>query len=351
MHKYNTFNLKPFIVISGFSRSGTSFLARTLNLCGVHLGNLESLISHDLEPDEYNPHGNWENKNFKKLSNKTWALNNMSLENIPAKIKLNEEIKHELETCVNELMNTPALAVGFKEPTSILLLDIWYDFFPQNSVLVAIFRNPLIVSESLVKTRNFTYETSLKWWQNHNEKLLEILTKHKGFLLNFDWPKERLLDEIQNIVKKLDLMDYDISKTYSSEFKTSDKKYQKNYSLPKSVIDVYDKLLKRSEKNHQINIEQPNRSKEELKSIIKNQAIDMNQRSEFLKMKINTLQKLTTVSSNSKSIVTELYKEVLCRNPDYEGLLHFSYSLDNKQITVNDIRNDLLSSEEYKNKN
>ena len=34
--------MNPFIIITGMHRSGTSFLARALNLYGVHLGNLES---------------------------------------------------------------------------------------------------------------------------------------------------------------------------------------------------------------------------------------------------------------------------------------------------------------------
>jgi len=36
---------KPFLIITGMHRSGTSFLARALNLSGVYLGDLKSLIS------------------------------------------------------------------------------------------------------------------------------------------------------------------------------------------------------------------------------------------------------------------------------------------------------------------
>jgi len=37
--------MNPFIIITGMHRSGTSFLARALNMYGVNLGSLESLIS------------------------------------------------------------------------------------------------------------------------------------------------------------------------------------------------------------------------------------------------------------------------------------------------------------------
>jgi len=54
---------KPFLIISGMHRSGTSFLARALNLAGVYLGNLDSIITHDflLAPHKHNIRGHWEN--------------------------------------------------------------------------------------------------------------------------------------------------------------------------------------------------------------------------------------------------------------------------------------------------
>jgi len=52
----------PFLLITGMHRSGTSFLARALNLYGVNLGNLESLLSHEWKSLKDNPRGHWENK-------------------------------------------------------------------------------------------------------------------------------------------------------------------------------------------------------------------------------------------------------------------------------------------------
>ena len=38
---------KPFLLITGMHRSGTSFLVRALNLQGADLGDIDSLISTD----------------------------------------------------------------------------------------------------------------------------------------------------------------------------------------------------------------------------------------------------------------------------------------------------------------
>ena len=54
------FETRPFLLITGMHRSGTSFLARALNLAGVYLGNLNSITSHDLRSKEDNLRGNWE---------------------------------------------------------------------------------------------------------------------------------------------------------------------------------------------------------------------------------------------------------------------------------------------------
>ena len=46
----NNRDVKPFVIILGMHRSGTSFLARSLNLCGVYLGKSSSFISSEWNP-------------------------------------------------------------------------------------------------------------------------------------------------------------------------------------------------------------------------------------------------------------------------------------------------------------
>ena len=65
---------RPFLIITGMHRSGTSFLVRALNLAGVYLGSLDSIITHDLVPAKDNPRGHWENTKLLHLGEKTLSF-------------------------------------------------------------------------------------------------------------------------------------------------------------------------------------------------------------------------------------------------------------------------------------
>src|SRR3989337_2456670 len=60
------------VCIAGMHRSGTSLIARMLNLCGLYLGSEDDLLS--AAPD--NPEGFWENRQFLNINdNILFALN------------------------------------------------------------------------------------------------------------------------------------------------------------------------------------------------------------------------------------------------------------------------------------
>ena len=48
-----------------------------------------------------------------------------------------------------------------------------------------------------------------------------------------------------------------------------------------------------------------------------------------------------------QKIVNELYLEILHRDADREGLTHFSTLLENKKMTIDDLRKTLLDSDEH----
>jgi len=102
-------------------------------------------------------------------------------EKIPKKINITKEIGKELQECIDQIYLYPSLASGFKDPRILLLLDEWKEYFPENFILVGIYRNPLKVAESLKKRNNFNYEKSLKLWKVYNHKLLKYLEKYMVF--------------------------------------------------------------------------------------------------------------------------------------------------------------------------
>jgi hypothetical protein len=263
-------------------RSGTSFLARALNLGGAYLGNLDSLISHELVFNQDNKRGHWESKKFLELGEKTLSDNNGNWDKIPEKIMVSENLGNEIGKTVQELLIHPSLAAGYKDPRILLYFDSWQRYFPDNLIIIGIFRHPLKVAESLKIRNNFEYEKSLGLWKIYNERLLQLLDKHNGFLLDFDWSKKKLLSELSLIFEKTGLVkDVDLSEWYSDELLQSDKTFQDDYPLPLEISDLYDKLKERSRKNARISIKK--QDADDVTNIIKGLMVQIQQHDKYSK--------------------------------------------------------------------
>lgn len=235
-------------------RSGTSFLARALNLNGVYLGKLDRLITHDWKPHKSNLRGHWENQDFLTLAEKTLEYSGGKWHNPPTKIRLNKQIALDIKKHCRNLEKHSLLASGFKDTRLLLCFDTWKKYLPKNFVVVGIFRNPLKVAESLKIRSKFDYQKSLDLWKVYNKNLLRILKKYDGFLLNFDWSEKKLLNEIQFVSNRLGLVNIDLSKWYTRELVKSGKTFQKNYVISDDVKLIYSKLKKRAENNHKVKI-------------------------------------------------------------------------------------------------
>jgi len=271
MNSTQSINLetKPFLIITGMHRSGTSFLARALNLSGVYLGNLDSIITHDLAPHKDNLRGHWENTKILHLSEETLEFSNGSWDNIPPKIEINEEIRKEIKESVEELTNYPSLMSGFKDPRILLCLEAWRPYLPKELMIIGIFRHPLKVAESLKKRNSLSFQKSMDLWKTYNLKLLKYLEEYNGFLLNFDWPKEKILSELNQIFDKLGLSSsIDLLEWYTEELISSDERQNSSFELPNDVNGIYTKLLDRSQENLLIEITKPKLSENELKLTI-----------------------------------------------------------------------------------
>jgi len=288
---------KPFLIITGMHRSGTSFLARALNLSGVYLGEMESLTSTDLKFFPENLRGHWESKKFQELTMESLKSNIGSWYEIPDKIKIDKKLGRKISGAVKELMNHESIATGFKDPRIIPLLDSWKKFFPKNTILIGIFRHPLEVAESLKNRDGFGYEKSLNLWKIYNEKLFQQLDQNGGFLLNFDLPKKRLISELLFIIKKLGLNDkVDLSEWYSEELLKSNKTYQKNFSLSSDITKLYSKLKKKSTQNSKVKVKKIKRTSKELEKIIQNQLANNQKLGQYYRMvnqqRLNQIKKI-----------------------------------------------------------
>ena len=108
----------------------------------------------------------------------------------------------------------------------------------------------------------------LNIWKVNNEALLDALDRYGGYLINFDWPKDRLFREIHFIAENLGLVQTDLSSWYTDNLKHNDRDYD-NFPLDEDVRRVYERLLERSERNKEISMRAPCHGANELLNVIK----------------------------------------------------------------------------------
>jgi len=259
---------KNHIVIIGMHRSGTSFLSRAFNLCGVYLGPESDFYDTELKPKDGNPKGHWENVNVISLNEDILKKNGGSWDNVPKNLnKTAKDLESRIKQILTSFYSKNALAYGFKDPRFPITFEKWIPYM-KNFVVVGIFRHPLKVAESLKIRNGFSYADSLNLWKEHNEKLLQYIKKYNGFLLDFDWAQSKLLKETQLVASKLGLAEVDLSEWYSDSLKKSDKSYNESYPLDHEIKRLYEELKHLSKKNSSVRYKPPKKNSREYDMII-----------------------------------------------------------------------------------
>lgn len=123
------------IAITGFHRSGTSFVARLLSEAGVFVG--EELLG----AASSNRHGHFEDREVLDLHNqilsdnaKTWRVAD---DFIPV---VNDDIWEKMRALVDKREQSHEVW-GFKDPRACLFLPLWRHVYP-NLHVVAVYRHP-----------------------------------------------------------------------------------------------------------------------------------------------------------------------------------------------------------------
>ncbi len=186
------------IFIVGMHRSGTSMLARLLNMMGAYFGpeGISTGVGRE------NPKGFWERKDVRALNDQIlhatesewYKVSNFSLD----KIQHNsvEDIHQKLQRLVLELdAHRPWL---LKEPRFCLTLPLWQKYL-EYPVYIHTYRSPIQIAQSL-KTRNgFPLHFSIALWEKYT---LESLKATQGFprllVLHAD-----LIQKPLSVVKKI----------------------------------------------------------------------------------------------------------------------------------------------------
>lgn len=179
------------VFVLGMHRSGTSAVARTVNLLGVSLGE-----EADLMPaNEANPRGYWESSALHLLNDEllerlggTWSA--------PPRLEPGWESSADLRLLsIRARLLFPSVYRTsvwiWKDPRNCLLLPFWVKTLGIRPVVVLVHRNPLEIWRSLARRDALSKPTAIALWERYTRQALVHASGLPVFVLAY----ERLLHD------------------------------------------------------------------------------------------------------------------------------------------------------------
>jgi hypothetical protein len=160
------------IAVIGMHRSGTSLVARLLNLIGVPFGRQETM----LPPQPDNPTGYWEQRAVMELNDELLAVLGSAWDD-PAGLPRGWEAAPELEPFAERARRLVEEHYGdlpewgFKDPRLSILLPFWLRVVPDLSFVVCV-RNPVDVTHSLERREGSMGGTAADLWLHYTAAAL-----------------------------------------------------------------------------------------------------------------------------------------------------------------------------------
>jgi hypothetical protein len=177
--------MTPPVCITGMHRSGTSLVARLLNLCGLHLGAESDLVT----ASPFNPEGYWEHRDLVLVNDEVLACLKGGWD-VPPVADAGWEDRAELAPQRARAARTLAELRradwwGWKDPRIALTLPFWRRLAPEARVVVCV-RHPLEVALSLHRRGYSSVTFGLQLWLAYTRSLLQITTPAERLVTHFD---------------------------------------------------------------------------------------------------------------------------------------------------------------------
>jgi hypothetical protein len=190
---------RRIICIVGMHRSGTSMIARLLNICGLDLGPADRLLKADIA----NPLGHFEHRGFLEIDRKllkhfhaTWY----GPPDLPPKWENDPSLTPLLnEACALAAGFSESRSWGWKEPRASLFLPFWRRAIPNMDFLICL-RNPLEVAKSLQARNRMSVEHGAWLWYLYTLRSLRDTQQCRRLFSIFDDYFERRDEEIPRVL-------------------------------------------------------------------------------------------------------------------------------------------------------
>lgn len=189
MNNKTTDSPKRIIFVLGMHRSGTSLIAKAMQVMGADLGN--NLMPAEIQ----NPKGFWEDLDVYQFNERLLDFINIRWD-IPSvlttinfdDLKFNSWKREAIQFLRIKIANSELFAI--KDPRISLLIPFWESVaksLEANIQYVVVVRNPLDSSRSLIKRNNFDEIKGLVLWINYYYMILNDLCNTKGSAIFVDY--------------------------------------------------------------------------------------------------------------------------------------------------------------------
>ncbi len=246
---------KKIVVVLGMHRSGTSVVARSLQVMGANLG--DRLI----QPiKDQNDKGFWEDKDLNSLNDEMLNALNSGWHFLtpiqPADVEKLRKDGYLVRAVAMLREKTSDLPIfGFKDPRVAKLLPFWKEAFAESGLNVSYvlaIRHPLSVSKSLINRNNFDAGKNHLLWLDHVISSLFGTIGENRVLIDYDalmqTPESELAKAAKALGLKIDKVELESFKTEFLDNQLRHTVYQPNdllldEAIPPLVSDIYPELL------------------------------------------------------------------------------------------------------------
>ena len=170
----------PCVIVLGMHRSGTSLLTGSLEVAGLHLGDVNHAAT-------FNRKGNKENESIRSFHNELLVKNGASWDRPPkGQVRWDRSDEERARSLVEPHVRA-ALPWGFKDPRTLWMVEGWLRLLP-SARIIGVFRHPSLVVRSLAaRTGDLTIGTreALDLWCAYNAELLRLHRKYQFPLVHF----------------------------------------------------------------------------------------------------------------------------------------------------------------------
>jgi hypothetical protein len=212
------------VLVLGMHRSGTSALARGLQMLGIYLGN--DFISR--KPD--NPTGYWEDRNIFEINERLLALFGLKWEEVALidDARWDEPGVEDLRTEAVAYLKSQFVSHplwGFKDPRTIRLLPFWRSTLRSLEVdecYLLVIRNPRSVANSLMRRLGMGAVTAHLLWLVYLVPNLSMIANRPFVVADYDLVMGDTRRELERIARGLNIPLTDASNAridqYASDF-------------------------------------------------------------------------------------------------------------------------------------